>query len=242
MIFGVLTMIAGGAWQSAGAQEEKNLIFRAVYEKTLNAQVSKGSPRASVVPDDLAIVEEQGKKGVPIRGKAFLSYPGQGNFNPRQGTVLMRVKPDWAKAAGQYFISAWANEPFGAFLFFAYSDGSLQLRIWNKELMMNIGSDKFNVNGGKWQNEWHQVGFTYNLDSGLVQIVADGAVVGGATVKDMPDLAGRNYGLGIGCNYNTGTNQFNGLINEVNIYDTALKFGAAAAPAARPATEPQKKK
>lgn len=220
LLFASLNIMPIFATYAVETPEPSDLLFRVSFTKGLNADFSRGSAVAysssGLTPTDV----EEGKtwKAIPLRDRNWLMYSGENNFNPQEGTVLMWCKSD-PKANG-YLMSAW-EQGKGGFCFFVY-EGRLLLRSWKDGKSENLLSQPIDIK--KWQNEWHEVGFSYDLPTEKVQIIYDGKVIAKGEMKNMPELTGTKFKIGIGCYVQTGKQQFNGLIGEIKMFSSFLKY------------------
>lgn len=199
---------------SQDAKEESELLFRAGFDKGPDADFSKGFPVATV-PKDFSVTKgAQGKNGEAAAVTKYLIYMGKNNFNPRKGTILMWIKSD-KEIPGGILININSGK-HGQFIFFIYGDGRLFLRCYNeKGKMCNFGS-KYKISD--WKNQWHEVGFAYDIDKETVKLLIDGKVDNSGKLTGMPDLTDKIFRIGIGYYMNNGKNQFAGLIDDVRIY------------------------
>ena len=191
------------------------LLFRATFDKGLDADFSRGSAKAN--HNTNATRGKQGKIGEAaiLRDGHYLVYKGKDNVNPRQGAVLMWVKPD--HGSNGYLVTIRSE----AGLIISWGSG---LRTFDTR-PHHIGDFRaFEwVPPEEWQGRWHEVGFSYDLDEGIVQIIHNGKVVrrGGMAV---PDLTGTDVSIGVGHYVGMARAYFGGLIDDVRIYSSYLDY------------------
>ena len=153
-----------------------------------------------------------------LRKDAGLSLPAGMPVGDASFTVMAWIRP---VAVARNGIIGWGN--FGtdgqvnAFRTGSGSSEELTHYSWGfgtYDIERTTGSDIFNGN-------WHHVAATYDAATGLKTLYYDGFQLG--TPMAVPDLnvTAQNFRLGA-TNHPFGTEEFNGTIDEVKVFDTAL--------------------
>jgi len=203
------------AAKARGGREDGGLLFRATFDKGLDADFSRGSPKA--LHNTKVTSGGQGKTGEAaiMRDGHYLVYGGKDNFSPRKGVLVMWVKPD--RGSNGYIATVRSK----AGLIISWGSG---LRTYDTR-PHHIGDFRAFEwpPAEQWQGRWHEVGFSYDLDEGVAQIIRNGKVVRCGRMA-MPDLTGTNIRIGIGHYVGMARAYFGGLIDDVRIYASYLDY------------------
>jgi len=105
--------------------EEEGLLFKSTFDVyNTTPDFAKGSREASGIPKDLQLRMSPGiaapkSNAVVLNGKERIVYSAVGNFDPRQGTVSLWIKPEnWAPDNPYYQIFFQIREPDFVFLIY----------------------------------------------------------------------------------------------------------------------------
>jgi hypothetical protein len=189
----------------AAVQPENGLLFYCGFENGVRAETAAGNP-VPVVEGRLEVVDGHTGKGL-LTGDGFitkLSYENKGNFEVKQGTVSLWIKPqDWLGAEGT------------AKLFHLFRQGDslrgyygLELqRFSTKNPVLLFYSLKFpkqdrvaiaDKKSSAWSNGvWRHVAFTW--DDQEVKLYTDGALAGSGQLTAPyaeSDIAARSFSFG----------------------------------------------
>jgi hypothetical protein len=202
----------------------------AVEEVGTNANANNGT-YTNFIPSDY------GQPGLltndtdtAVRFNGSTNYVNAGNdssLNAAWSGLTMAAWVNQTNSGGVQMIAGkWDNTP---------ANDHMGIFMYNGQLIGAVGDGVSSVNGTTGTalistNQRHFVAFTWQAGSGLYQLYVDGMLdpisIPGTAITSMNATSGKNFFIGA---QSPGNRHFDGIIDEVSVFNRALSLGEIAA-------------
>lgn len=187
-----------------------------IFEATLDGTLTSTEGEEPTDDKGLEFVTGLSGNGVFMGFEDILKYPLANNINSQSGTLSLWVQPSWDPGQILYRIFVLGDNPRN-FEMHMDEGSNLAFSVNTSQVEGNPIKVAFGY-GGNWkQNSWYFL--TYTWDSNLIKIYVNGNLEGESDVGfDLPLTKDQAFHIG---SYE-GENAFNGVIDELRIYDSSM--------------------